>query len=164
MIKVYTDPWLVDYLTVCAAMPEDEQEQLEAFTGEVYTIDGAAIGNYSVPGPKWVIKSDDVPIAIGGFAPQRPGVWRDFMLTTPTAWEKHWFSVTRIARRAMNAMFHSKQAHRLECITPAARIAARPQVEDWYRVLGYNREATLYGYCANGADAIIFSRVDHGHR
>jgi hypothetical protein len=163
MIKVYTDPWMIDFLKVCANMPQDEREQLETFTGESYSIDGAAVGNFSVPGPKWVIKADDEPIAIGGFVLQRPGVWRDFMLTTPGAWEKHWFAITRIARRAMDAMFVSKQAHRLECIAPAARLAARPQIVDWYRVLGYNREATLYGYCANGADAIIFSRVSHGH-
>ena len=161
MIKVYTDPWMIDFLKVCAKMPQDEQEQLEAFTGEKFSIDGAAVGNFSVAGPKWVIKADDEPVVIGGFVPQRPGVWRDFMLTTPDAWEKHWFHITRIARRAMNAMFQSKQAHRLECIAPAARLAARPEIETWYNVLGYNREATLYGYCASGADAVIFSRVRH---
>jgi hypothetical protein len=161
MIQVYTDPWLVDFLKVCANMPQDEREQLEAFTGEPYSIDGAAVGNFQVAGPKWVIKADNEPIVIGGFVPQRPGVWRDFMLTTPGAWEKHWFPITRIARRAMNAMFLSKQAHRLECIAPAPRLAARSAIEDWYRVLGYTREATLYGYCANGADAVLFSRVKH---
>jgi hypothetical protein len=161
MIKVYTDPWMMDFLKVCANMPQDEREQIEAFTGEAYSIDGAAVGNFSVPGPKWVIKADDEPVAIGGFVLQRPGVWRDFMLTTPDAWEKHWFPITRIAKRAMNAMFLSRQAHRLECIAPAARLAARPQIVDWYSVLGYNREATLYGYCANGADAVLFSRVKH---
>lgn len=164
MIITYTNPWMIDFLKVAAALPQDEREQLEAFTGEPYSVDGCAVGNFSVPGPKWVIKADDEPIVIGGFVQQRPGVWRDFMLTTPDAWAKHWFPITRIAKRAMNAMFLSKQAHRLECVAPAARLAARPQIEDWYRILGYNREATLSGYCASGADAIIFSRVDHGHR
>jgi hypothetical protein len=163
MIQVFTQPLLLDYIKVCINMPQDEREQLEAFTGQPYDVDGAAVGNFTVPGIKWVIKNDDEPIAVGGFVPKRPGVWRDFMLTTPAAWE-HGFAVTRIARRAMNAMFLSKQAHRLECVAPAARLAARPRIEDWYRVLGYNREATLSGYCANGADAIMFSRVDHGHR
>jgi hypothetical protein len=160
-IQVYTDPWMVDFLKVCAAMPPDERAQLEAFTGEPYSIDGAAVGNFTVAGPKWVVKWQEEPIVIGGFVPQRPGVWRDFMLTTPGAWDEHWFPITRIARRAMNAMFLSKQAHRLECIAPAQRLAARPAIEDWYKVLGYNREATLYGYCANGADAVLFSRVKH---
>ena len=83
MIKTYTDPWLIDFLKVAAALPQDEREQLEAFTGEPYSIDGCAIGNFTAPGPKWVIKSDYEPIAIGGFVQQRPGVWRDFMLNNP---------------------------------------------------------------------------------
>ena len=157
MIEIYTNPLLLDFIKVCAQMPKDEREQLEAFTGQPYDIDGAAIGNFSVQGPKWVIKADGEPIVIGGFVPQRPGVWRDFMLTTPGAWEKHWFPVTRFCRRAMDWMLTSKQAHRLECISHHSREKAF----NWYRVLGYNREATLYGYCANGADAVIFSRVQH---
>lgn len=160
MIKVYTDPWLIDFLKVCAKMPQDEREQLEAFTGEPYSIDHAAIGNFTVPGPKWVIKEGDEPIAVGGFVPQRPGVYRDFMLTTPETWAKHWFVVTRICRRAMDAMLLSGQAHRLECISHHSREKAFK----WYSALKYNKEATLSGYCANGADAILFSRVNHGHR
>lgn len=158
MIVTYTDPLLLDFIKVCINMPQDEREQLEAFTGEPYDIDRAAVGNYSVPGPKWVIKADDVPICIGGFVPQRPGVYRDFMLTTPQAWEKeYWFTVTRMARRAMDSMLMSKMAHRLECVSHHSRTKAFK----WYDVLGYNKEATLYGYCANGADAVMFSRVKH---
>lgn len=161
MIKAYTDPWLVDFLKVCASMPQDEREQLEAFTGEKYNIDSAAVGNFTVPGPKWVIKADDEPISIFGAVPQRPGVWRDFMLNTPQAFEKHWFQVTRIARRAMDAMFISGQAHRVECIVPAKRLAYRPEIEKWYSILNYKREATLWRYLADGSDAVIFSRVRH---
>jgi hypothetical protein len=160
VIEVYTDPLLLDFVKVCINMPQDEREQLEAFTGETYDIDRAAIGNFTVAGPKWVIKANDEPICIGGFVPQRPGVYRDFMLTTPEAW-KHWFAVTRVACRAMNAMLLSKTAHRLECICPASRLEKRPEVEKWYSVIRYNKEATLHGYCANGADAVMFSRVQH---
>ena len=161
MIQVYTNPTLLDFINVCIRLPQDERDQLEAFTGEPYSIDGAAIGNFTVPGPKWVAKDNDDVIAIGGFVPLRPGVWQDFMLNTPDGFAKHWFQLTRASRRCMNAMFQSKQAHRVECIVPARRVALRPELERWYKVLGYNREATLYGYCANGADAIIFSRVRH---
>lgn len=161
MIQVYTNPLLLDFIKVCIAMPQDEREQLEAFTGEKYDIDGAAVGNFSVPGPKWVIKADEEPIVIGGFVPQRPGVWRDFLLTTPLAWEKHWFTVTRHCRRAMNGMLNSGQAHRLECIVPAQRVAARQELAKWYKIVGYNKEGRLHGYCANGADALVFSKVKH---
>jgi hypothetical protein len=161
MIQTYTDPLLLDFIKVCINMPQNERECFEALTGEQYNVDSIAVGNYMVPGPKWVIKADGEAIVVGGFAPKRPGVWRDFMINSTDAWEKHWFPVTRIARRAMDAMLASGQAHRLECITTAARLAAFPQIEAWYGVMGYTREATLWRYCANGADAVIFSRVRH---
>jgi hypothetical protein len=157
MIVVYTDPLLLDFIKVCLNMPQDERDQLEAFTGEKFNIDGAAIGNFTVAGPKWVIKADDEPICIGGFVPQRPGVYRDFMLTTPQAWD-HWFAVTRVARRAMDGMLKNG-AHRLECVAPAARLAYRPEIERWYSVLNYKKEAPLWRYCADGTDAVMFSRV-----
>lgn len=155
MIHVYTNPTLVDFIRVCAKLPQEERRQLEQFTGHPYEVDGAAIGNFSVPGPKWVIKDDEEPLVVGGFAPERPGVWRDFMLTTPEAWATHWFPVTRVCRRAMDAMFASGQAHRLECVAPESR----KRVFRWYKTLGYTREGRMRGYCANGADAILFSRV-----
>lgn len=160
MIQIYTDPTLLDFIRVCIKLPQDERDQLEAITGQSYDVDGCALGNFSINGPKWVAKDGDEPIAIGGFAMLRPGVWQDFMLNTDDGFEKHWFPLTRSCRRVMNSML-AGNAHRLECIVPASRLAARPILEKWYGVLGYNKEATLYGYCANGADAVIFSRVQH---
>jgi hypothetical protein len=160
MIKVYTNPLMWDFLRVCASMPEDERAQLEVFVGEKYDIDRAAVGNYEVQGPKWVVKDEDEPIVIGGFQRLRQGVWQDYMLTTPAAWSpKYWFAITRICRRAMDAMFESGEAHRVQCIAPANRLAQRPEIERWYGVVGYTREATLWRYCTDGSDAVIFSRV-----
>lgn len=161
MIQVYTNPMLLDYVKVCILMPEDERQQIEAFVGEKYDIDSVAVGNFMVPGPKWVIKtSDDHPLCVGGFKQQRPGVWRDYMLTTPEAWEKRYaFSVTRTCKRVMDAMFSSYQAHRLECIAPAARLVQRPELIRWYRHLGYISEGVRKGYCADGSDAMAFART-----
>jgi hypothetical protein len=158
VIKVYDDPLLLDFLKLAINMPADERGQLEALTGQKYDIDGAAVGNFSVPGPKWVVKADDEPVCAGGLVLQRPGVWRDFMLTTPEAWAKYWFPITRVCRRIVVGALASG-AHRVECITPATRLAARPEIEEWYRVVGYTREATLWRYCADGSDAVVFSRV-----
>lgn len=160
MIHLYNNPLLLDFLKVCYLLPEEERRQLEAFTGHEYTVDGAAVGNFMVNGPKWVIKDDQTPLCVGGFSMERPGVWRDFLLSTPEAWSpKYWFPVTRICRKIMDGMLNSGTAHRLECVAPAARLT--PKLEGWYKLLGYNREGVLYGYCANGADAVIFSRVKH---
>lgn len=169
MIRCYTNPWLGDILQVCASMPQDERDQLEALTGETWDLDRAAVGNFAAPGPKWVIKYAEseealsvgrsTPLVVGGFVPQRPGVWRDFLLTTPEAWGAHWFGITRICKRVMDAMFISGQAHRLECIVPACRVESRPELVKWYKVLGYKKEGLHEGYCANGADAVSFARI-----
>lgn len=170
IVRCYNQPWMTDFIQVCAQMPEDERAQVEAMTGEKYDIDSAAVGNFTAPGPKWVIKvaedeesfivGNSTPIIIGGFVPQRPGVYRDFLLTTPLAWEKYGFQVTRICRRIMDAVLMT-HAHRLECIVPAARVESRPELAKWYRILGYTQEGRHHGYCASGADAISFARVKH---
>ena len=159
MIQLYTNPLLLDYIKVCIRMPQDEREQLEAFTGYPYDVDGAAIGNFSTHGYKWVFREspEGEPLAIAGFVQRRPGVWRDFMLTTPELWA-HYHGVTRIVRRAINGLLHSGNAHRVECMCLASREQKNSR---WYKTIGYNREATLYGYAANGADAVVFSKVRH---
>lgn len=163
MIQVYNDPLLLDFVKICIGMPQDERDQIEAFVGQKFDIDAVAIGNYVVQGPKWVVKDDNTPLVVGGFKLQRPGVWRDYMLTTPEAWEKkYWFAVTRTCRRAMDSMFASGQAHRLECVVPAPRLQQRPVLYGWYELMGYRKESIRYGYCANGADAVAFARVQHG--
>lgn len=172
MIQVFNNPFLSDFLYVTSRLPEDERKQLEAFSGYPYTIDGAAVGGFTAQGPKWVVKEAadqeafnvglSIPIMIGGFTPERPGVWRDFLISTPQAWdEKHFFAMTRICRRIMDAMLRSGEAHRLECVVPAPRLESRPELERWYTLLGYNKEGLRYGYCANGADAVAFARVKH---
>ena len=158
MITIYNDPTMLDFVRVCLQMPQDERDQIQAFTGAPYDVDNTAINNFLAPGPKIVLKVGDDPICIGGFIQQRPGVYRDFMINTPASFSpKHWFEVTRISRRFMDHVLHNG-AHRVECICLASREARNSR---WYKVLGYNREATLYGYCASGADAVLFSRVRH---
>jgi hypothetical protein len=161
MIHVYNNPSMLDFLKIAARMPDDERKQIEAASGEPYDIDGVAVGNYCAPGPKWVIKADEVPLVVGGFVLQRRGVWQDFLLTTPEAWVDHWFSVTRVCRRLMDAMLQSGQAHRLQCIVPVLRMEGHPKLWGWYEVLGYHKEGLHHGYYASGADAYSFARVKH---
>lgn len=164
MIKIFHSPTLLDFIHVCIRMPQDERDQLEAFTGHPYDIDGAALGSFMAPGLKWVFKEapDGVPLGVAGFVQRRPGVWRDFMMTTPELWDQY-PTVTRIVNRAIKSMFMPNEhghrfAHRIECICLASREAKNSR---WYHAIGYNREATLYGYAANGADAVVFSKVRH---
>ena len=156
------NPTLLDFLTVVANAPADQRQHFTDLTGFPFDPDGVAIGNFAVPGPKWVIRlHDGFPLAVGGFVPQRPGVFRDFFISTEEAFTKeNYLAVTRICRRIMDSVLASG-AHRLECFVPASRIANRPELEKWYRLLGYNKEALHHGYCANGADGLCYARVKH---
>jgi len=159
MLYLYSNPFLLDFLIVADQLPDEQRACMEAFTGEPYTVDGAAIGNFTTQGPKWTIKTEDHrPIAVGGYVYQRKGVWRDFMLSTPEAWSpENWFTVTRMTRRSGDAMFKNGIAHRLECVT----LASRTKAIEWITMLGLHQEGILHGFAANGADAIMLARVQH---
>lgn len=154
MLKVYKNPQLVDFIQVCRQLPTDEIEQFEAFTGEPFNPDLVAAAYALRPGPAWVLTADNEPIVIAGFDMLRPGVWQDWMFSTPVAWEKHWRTVTKYCRKTMDAMLQSG-AHRLQCVSLASRIHAHR----WYRPLGLVLEGTLHGYGVNGEDAFMFARL-----
>jgi len=161
MVVIYDNPTLLDFVFATIQMPEGERRAFEALTGHKYDVDGIAIGNYGVTGPKWVMKNDEGKVlSVGGFALQRPGVYRDFQINSPEAFsdKANWLPLTRFCRKAIDWMLDSKQAHRIECVTPASR---GPDVLRWYRTLGYYFEGTIYGYCANGEDALMYCKVKH---
>lgn len=145
---------LTEMLLVCSALPADEREQYAAFTGSEYDFEAAAARWFNVPGPKWVIQADGRPIVVAGFIEIRPGVWQDWMFSTPAAWDEHWRSVSKFSRRVMDRMLQ-EHAHRLQCVSLASRHAAHR----WYRVLGLEYEGTLRGYGVNGEDAMMFARL-----
>lgn len=168
MIKMFKDPFLQDYMYIASRMRADEASQIESLTGEKFSVDGAAVGCYMASGPKWVVKladteadfgtGDAIPLVAGGFTPQRPGVWRDWLITSPLAWD-YAVAMTRICKKAMDAMLSSGQAHRLECVVPLARVESRPELVKWYKILGYEQEGIRRGYCADKSDAMAYFRT-----
>lgn len=161
MIQLYNDPTLLDCVQACVNMPQDERDHVTEITGHDFTIDGAAMGAFTASGHKWVMKDEadmTYPLMLGGFMEERPGVYRDWLITSPRVWEQcNWFRATRICRRLMDALFVSGQAHRIECITPLARARVFP----WYKILGYTQECVMQGYTASGYPAVLFSRVNN---
>lgn len=156
-IVLYQKITLIDALKVCFDMPQDEREQYEAFSldGSKYDPEQAAVEFFARTGPKWTLCDGTDPIAIAGFDYLRNGVWQDWMVSTPKAWDKqHWFHTTRQVRRVMDSML-GEVAHRLQCISLRSRIHAH----EWYGVLGLRQEGVLEAYGVSGEDALLFSRV-----
>jgi hypothetical protein len=161
MIEIRQDPYLMDFLFVAARLPQDERDQIEAFSGLPFEIDGAAIGAFMAPGPKWVAMKDGQPVSVGGFVQERRGVWRDFMMNVKGAFDDPAYAsfITRHCRKILDAMFRSGQATRCECIVPLQRITDRPELVRWYKVMKYRQDAVIPAYLANGYPAVIFGRV-----
>lgn len=152
---VYKNPTLTDYLAVVPNLPFDEIEQYEAFSGRNFDAEEVCALYALHQGPRWVLTADGSPIVIAGFDEIRPGVWQDWLFSTPAAWSpEHWRRVTRESARTMKVMLQTV-AHRLQCVSLASRLAAHR----WYGVLGLELEGRLARYGAGGQDALIFSRV-----
>lgn len=138
-------------------MRPDEIAQDLAMTGMAeYDPEQATLKMASVYGPKFLILVDNVPAVAGGFWQVRPGVWEGWQLGTMDGWERCWRSISKITRRLNDEWLARPDVHRLQLYGQAGR----DKTFEWYeRSLGYTREATLRGYCANGDDAVLFSRT-----
>ena len=154
-VRLYTNPRLADFYLVCHSLCEDEREQYRAFAGEDFDPEVVAAAYHLRECPKWVLSTDAGPVVVGGFDMIRPGVWQDWLFSTPAAWSpENWRGVTRACRRVMDAMLNS-QGHRLQCLS----LASRTRAHRWYRPLGLQLEGTLRGYGVNGEDALMFARL-----
>jgi hypothetical protein len=158
MIQFFNNPLLLDYVAVALRMSDDEKLQLAAMCGGKYDVDGIAAGNYMQPGHKWVMKDGERALVVGGYAPVRPGVFCDWMLSDHEVWTtpRYWRALTRFAKGVLDTMLSSGQAHRLECLSLASRTGAHR----WYRAIGLRYESCQVRGGANGEDVFMFSRVN----
>lgn len=153
MIKLDTNPTLLDFIRVCDGLRADERVQIEASSGVPYDFEHVAATCYGLPGPKWICHDGGVPVAIIGYIMQRPGVWRDWMLSTDPAWKQP-IAMTRYCRFIMKSMIDAG-AHRLECVS----LANRPEAHKWYRSVGLKFEGILRAWGTKGEDAMSFIRL-----
>lgn len=154
-LVLYARPNLIDIFQVCHEMMPDEREQYEAFNGAPYDALNFSARLSLLTGPAWALFEDKKPIAIAGFEELRRGVWQDWMVSTPAAWEpRNWRGTTRHVKKTMDAMLKSG-AHRLQCVSLRSRI----QAHRWYQVLGLRQEGVLEAYGVEGQDALMFARL-----
>lgn len=151
-------PILEDVAYLARRMRSDEVAQFLAFSGlEEYDPDIAARAFSMIGGETYVlVDGAGLPVLLGGLQAIRPGVLEGWQVGTDAGWARHWYAITRITRRINDQALARKGVHRLQI---CAR-AGRDKTFEWYeRGLGYRREATLARYCANGEDAVMFTRT-----
>lgn len=150
-------PIVEDFAYLARRMRPDEIAQYLAFSGEeTYDPDAAARRFIETAGPTFaVIGPDGMPLVAGGFWPVRGGVYECWLVGTLESWSTHWRAITKFCRRLIAVMLEQSNVHRIQLCGMTGRDAAF----HWYeRSLGFTREGTLYGYCASGSDAVMFSR------
>lgn len=156
-VDIHTEVLIEELAYLARRMRPDEIEQDLAFSGEAaFDPESAARRMINADGPKYVIVSGGLPVVAGGFVLVRPGVWQGWQAGTMEGWGAHWRAITKATRRLNDRMLADPAVHRLQLCA----LAGREKAFEWYeRSLRYRREATLSRYCANGADAVMFSRV-----
>lgn len=149
-------PVLEDFAYITKRMRPDEIAQFLAMSGlSTYDPDLAARAYAMTGGPTFaLIDADNRPIILGGFAPKRRGVFEAWLAGSMEAWERHWYRITRECMRQIDTLL-TVNAHRVE----VCALASRTETHDWYERIGFKREGTLTGYCADGQDAIMFART-----
>ncbi len=153
-----TDVTLVDLLVVCKGLPEDEIEQIEAFTGEPYDPENIAVKTFTSDGVKWTcrVKETGEPLVVAGFFQVGVSTWRSFMLANDRAWAEFGAEVTQHCKEIVDKVAESDEFIRIEtiCLETRARATA------WYPSIGLKFESVLRNYGVNGEDAVMYVRVN----
>jgi len=151
------DTRLVDILVVTNDLPQDEIEQIEAFSGGVFDPQNMAVQIMSMGGVKWTCyeKETGEPLVVAGFVQIGATLFRSFMLASNKAWDEHGLEVTLHCRRAVKNLVQGKQNIRLETLCLASRDKARK----WYPAIGLEYESTMPAYGATGETAVLYTKT-----
>jgi len=148
---------LIDVIQVCHDLPDDEVEQIEAFSGQPFDAQDMAVQIMTTPGYRWTCydKETKEPLVVAGFSKIGVTIWRSFMLASNKAWADYGVEVTLHCRRAVKNVAQGNQHIRLETMCLASRDRARA----WYPRIGLEYESTLKGYGVNGETAVLYVKT-----
>ena len=158
MKTILTEVTLVDLLTVCMGLPEDEIEQIEAFTGNKFDPEQVAVDIYVSGGMKWTCRVEETsePIVVAGYFQVSANVWRSFMLASDHAWEEFGGEVTHHVIGVMKGVTEGKEHIRLETIC----LAKRKLAQRWYKRIGLTLESKMPSYGVGGEDAVMYVKTN----
>lgn len=139
-------------MAVIQQMPEDERVLFKAMTGDDFDAENVLVAMADLPGTHHLFWVGDKPIAVGGFIPQRKGVFRTWFIAPDSAWTDHGEDLTETCKSLISGMLEDGLAHRIETVTLADRAKARA----WYERIGLAFESTQRKYGSDGQDAVMY--------
>ncbi len=143
---------------IAKELPTSERELFTAQTGASFDVEEFLVTLAEIVGDaphQYTFWAGENPVAVGGFLPQRPGVFRTWFMAPEWAWAEHGADLTERCRAIIQELFAAGLAHRIETVTLAHREEARA----WYERIGLTFEALHPGYGANGEDAVTYVAV-----
>lgn len=144
---------LMDFLLIAQLLPQDERDLAERMSGEPFDAETAAAQYFLAPGYKWVIDEPARPLAACGLLPTgEPGTYRSWFMALDRAWIEHGTELTEVVKLLIARALEDGLAQRIETVTLPERSRARA----WYEKIGLKFDSTLPGYCADGADAVLY--------
>ena len=157
MKTILTEVTLIDLLTVCMGLPEDEIEQIEAFTGDKFDPEKVAVDIYVSGGMKWTcrVEKTSEPLVVAGYSKVGASIWRSFMLASEHAWAEFGGEVTHHVIDVMEQVAQGQQHTRLETIC----LSTRKLAQRWYKRIGLTFESELKSYGVNGEDAVMYVKT-----
>ena len=158
MKTILTEVTLTDLLIVCTDLPEDEIEQIEAFTGNKFNPEQVAIDIYTSGGMKWTCRVEETgePIVVAGYFQVGASVWRSFMLANQHAWEEFGGEVTHHVKDVIEQVAQGKEHIRLETIC----LSTRKLAQRWYKSIGLTLESKMQSYGVGGEDAVMYVKTN----
>lgn len=142
-------------LAVIKQMPEDEKTLFKSMTGDDFDAENVLVALADLPGMHHLFWIGDKPIAVGGFIPQRKGVYRTWFIAPDATWADHAEELTESCKGLISGMLADGLAHRIETVTLADRAKARV----WYERIGLTFESTQRKYGSGGEDAVMYVAV-----
>lgn len=157
MKTILTDVTLTDLLIVCTGLPEDEIEQIEAFTGNKFDPQEVAVQIYTAGGMKWTCRVEETnePIVVAGYFKVGASIWRSFMLANTHAWEEFGGEVTHHVKDVIEQVAQGKEHIRLETVC----LSTRKLAQRWYKSIGLTFESEMQSYGVNGEDAVMYVKT-----
>lgn len=145
---------LVDILIVAKGLPQDEIDQIEAFSGADFDTQDLALQLMSTSGPKWTIRIKESlePIVVAGLTYIGPNIWRTWFLATAQAWDEYGKEITKLTIKTRLNILKSKKHMRIETIC----LAKRKKAQEWYKMVGMEYESTLRCYGVDGESAVLY--------
>lgn len=107
-----------------------------------------------VGGPAYALMDGGVPVAAGGIALPRPGVFWAWLVATP-GWKTRWRTVVKAAKKGLQSLFEMEGIHRIE----AQCLADFPEAAALLTWLGFRREGIHPGWGKRGETFMTWSKL-----